>query len=311
MELEQWQALVQRAALAPSSHNTQPWRFVVRDGALELHADRTRALPVNDPGDRELTISCAAALFNLRVAAAAAGFLADVSFPFDGDLLARVALAPGPGNVPGTLAASIPLRHTSREPFAPGPVDQGIRDGLASAAAAEGAALSWLEGKVLREKVADLVAEGDRLQFADKRWRRELAEWMHPSRDGDGLPVERFGGVVRFVVSRFNVGGSTAGKDEVFALHAPALAVLTTPADELADWMAAGQALERVLLVAAAQGFQAGYLNQPCQIPALRPRLQELAGLADPPQLLLRFGRPPGDPLPHRRRPVGDILTFA
>jgi hypothetical protein len=29
-------------------------------------ADRTRALPVTDPEDRELTISCGCALFNLR-----------------------------------------------------------------------------------------------------------------------------------------------------------------------------------------------------------------------------------------------------
>ena len=34
---------------------------------VELLADRTRALPVNDPQDRELTISCGCALFNLRV----------------------------------------------------------------------------------------------------------------------------------------------------------------------------------------------------------------------------------------------------
>lgn len=311
MEQAQWQELVRLAALAPSPQNTQPWRFFVRDGVLELSADRTRALPVNDPGDRELTISCAAALFNLRVAAAAAGYLAEVSFPADGDLLARVILAPGPGDVPGTLAASIPLRHTSREPFAPAPLDTGIRNGLAMAAAAEGAALNWLEGKALREDLADLIAEGDRLQFADKRWRRERAAWMHSGREGDGLPVERFGGAVRFVVSRFNVGGSAAGRDEVFALHAPALAVLTTPADEVADWIAAGQALERVLLVAAAQGVQAGYLNQPCQLPGLRPRLRALAGVADPPQLLLRFGRPLGDPPPHRRRPPRDILAFA
>ena len=38
------------------------------DDTVELYADRTRALPVIDPDDRELTISCGAALLHLRIA---------------------------------------------------------------------------------------------------------------------------------------------------------------------------------------------------------------------------------------------------
>jgi nitroreductase len=69
--------------LAPSNHNTQPWHFNVDGDCLTLCADRTRALPVVDPSDLELIVSCGAALFNLRVAlrrcglhCAAAGWLA-------------------------------------------------------------------------------------------------------------------------------------------------------------------------------------------------------------------------------------------
>jgi hypothetical protein len=55
------------AILAPSSHNTQPWRFAIVDDELLVCADRSRSLAVIDPFDRELVISCGAALFNLRV----------------------------------------------------------------------------------------------------------------------------------------------------------------------------------------------------------------------------------------------------
>ena len=58
---------VRYAVLAPSSHNTQPWRFMIFGSELLLCADRTRSLPNIDPFDRELVISCGAALFNLRV----------------------------------------------------------------------------------------------------------------------------------------------------------------------------------------------------------------------------------------------------
>jgi len=51
-------SLLEYAVLAPSIHNTQPWCFAVSGAKIYLRADCTRALPANDPEDRELTISC-------------------------------------------------------------------------------------------------------------------------------------------------------------------------------------------------------------------------------------------------------------
>lgn len=65
--------LLRYATLAPSSHNSQPWHFVLNDNTIALCADRMRALAVIDPYDRELIISCGAALLNLRVALSRAG----------------------------------------------------------------------------------------------------------------------------------------------------------------------------------------------------------------------------------------------
>ena len=48
------QFFVAYAILAPSSHNTQPWRFQLTGSQIDLYADGTRALPVMDPDDREI-----------------------------------------------------------------------------------------------------------------------------------------------------------------------------------------------------------------------------------------------------------------
>src|SRR6516225_7046671 len=81
------------AILAPSSHNTQPWRFIINGDELLVCADRTRSLPNIDPFDRELIISCGAALFNLRVALANFNVpMAIATFPYSAepDVVAQV-----------------------------------------------------------------------------------------------------------------------------------------------------------------------------------------------------------------------------
>jgi nitroreductase len=310
----QFRSLVAAAVRAPSSHNTQPWLFRPVDGGIEVVADRTRALPVNDPFDRELTISCGAALFTLRVAAAAAGLGTKVAaFPAaeDGDLLAAVELNGRPAQVQAGLAAAIPLRSTHRSDFRPDPPPPGLQAALQAAAAEHGASLLWVPAGPSREEVVRLVTEGDRAQFADPSWRRELASWMHPRRRGDGLSVPPVAGAVtRAVVAHLDLGRPTAGNDGRLTREAPLLAVLSTDGDGPRDWLAAGQALAPVLLVAAAAGVHAGYSNQPCQVQRLRPELRE--ALADPgyPQLVLRMGIPGRLSPPAPRRPVLEAIVL-
>ncbi|MDH4173252.1 MAG: nitroreductase [Betaproteobacteria bacterium] len=306
--------LLEHAVLAPSSHNTQPWRFRPVDDGIDLLADRTRALPVNDPEDRELTISCGCALFNLRVAAAAGGLSAHVSVtpdPSDADWLARVALAERAGAAAGEgdLLAYIARRRTYRKRFAAQPVAAGALAALAQAAAAEGAWLEVLSTEAQRHGAASLVAEGDAMLWSNPSWRRELAAWMHPRRRGDGLALPGLAvPVAQAVVRTFDMGEGVGAKDRQLAEASPVLAVLGTAGDSTADWLRAGQALLRLLLEGVRQGLQASYLNQPIQVSALRPRVQQLAGHAGQPQLLLRLGVPAEEVPAAPRRPLADVI---
>ena len=312
--IPQLQALVQAATLAPSSHNTQPWLFRLDGPVVELLADRTRALPVNDPDDRELTISCGCALFNLRVAAAAARLDAKVE-PLpdaaDADLLARMHLAPAAAiRADAELSAAMAERRTYRERFATTAVAPKAWRSLVEAAQNEGAMLTLLDSTDQRLGAAALVAEGDATQWANPSWRRELAAWMHPRRRGDGLTLPALAvPVAQLVVRTFDMGHGVAAKDRQLADESPVLAVLCTEGDMPPHWLAAGQALQRLLLVGVRLGLQASYLNQPVQVAALRPKLQQLAGRPGYAQLLLRIGIP-NQTLPAApRRPLAEVLV--
>lgn len=301
-------SLVEQAVLAPSSHNTQPWRFRIDGERVDFLIDRTRALDVNDPDGRELTISVGAALFNARVAAAHASRRAVVDvLPGDRDLLASLTLDGAGPDVDGRLFDAIAQRHTHRGAFTGDPLDEPLLERLRAAARSEGARLDVL-GADQREAFAALVAEGDRALFADGAWRRELARWMRSRDAGDGLAYAPLAApFARLAVRTFNLGGSMARKDAALARQAPALVILSTSGDKPADWVAAGQALQRVLLTAAQAGAQASFLNQPIQVAALRPAVAELVG-GRAPQIALRVGHPQSDPVPAPRRPVASVV---
>jgi Nitroreductase family len=309
--------LTSYAVLAPSSHNTQPWYFRVANSAVYLYADRTRSLPVNDPDDRELTISCGCAAMNVRIAAAYLGLAAQIQvLPDlqDEDLLAVISFSECPDEVTrdAQLFEFIGKRRTYRKRFKEEDVDESIIHQLQEAAAAENASLQILSQDTGREQAAVLVGEGDAIQWANPSWRRELAAWMHPRRKGDGLTVPWLAApFAQAVVRTFDMGNGIGAKDGELAKQSPILAVLGTKRDDTADWISAGEALQRVLLTACKNGLQASYLNQPIQVSSLRPKLQQLLPADEFPQLLLRLGYP-SEALPATpRRNIREVIDKA
>lgn len=307
-------ALIQYAILAPSSHNTQPWRFRVRNSTIDLFGDRTRRLPINDPDDRELMISCGCALMNLRIAAASKGITTDVKLFPDSEnpnWLAQVSLKEEL-NTPLPEAELFPFlerRRTYRQDFAPKAIDENILNALVHAANVENAWLRPLLHEDSRRKAAALVAQGDAIQWANPHWRQELADWMHPRSQGDGLTMPGLvAPVASFVVPRLNLGGRVGAKDQELAEKSSFLAVLGTDEDSPSNWLKVGQALDRVLLTACQLGLQASYLNQPIQVGELRSQLQNLLDGDGFPQIFLRFGYPTKDIPQAPRRSLEQVL---
>ncbi|MGL5004908.1 MAG: hypothetical protein ACRDAM_18365, partial [Casimicrobium sp.] len=153
------------ATQAPSSHNTQPWRFVATESTIELWADRQRALQFNDAHHRELTISCGCALLNLRIAAEQHGLQAHIALMPDSsktDLLASVSFSMLSENCALlSLADAVGKRHTYRRRYLSTPVAQSDIIELAQQAALEHAQLHHFADPRDRDHVESLVAQAD------------------------------------------------------------------------------------------------------------------------------------------------------
>jgi nitroreductase len=301
--------LVLAATRAPSSHNSQPWRFIETADGVELQADELRALLVSDPAWRELVISCGAALLNFRVEAARRGYGLRVEPLLKGErlcLIRRTTDAPDASLVP--LAQAITRRHTDRGDFQAMLPDLRILTELIGEAEAEGVRFRPLIDDE-RQAAASAVREGERRQWADPAWRSEVAWWLRPPSSGDGLSVPAWlAPVVRAVVTHREPGARTGDHDAELAIHSPVLAVLDTAGDTPADWLAAGQALERVLLRATLQGLNASFLSAALEVPSVRFRLaQRIAGSRHL-QMLMRLGYPTSDPRTSVRRPLSQVL---
>lgn len=300
---EKLEFCIHYAILAPSTHNTQPWRFHMIGNQLELHANVGRQLAVVDPAGRELIMSCGAALAHLRIALNHFGFSGEIElFPDPGtpDLLARIGLGVefDPDLENTLLFDAIPRRRTNRMPFRDEPVTPELLALFQKQATDEGAWLEFLTEERSRAAVAELVAEADRIQWSDKALREELAAWVRPNRSvrRDGMPGYVYGlgdvlsQVAAQVIRRFDRGAVQAKNDSELALYSPVLAVLGTEGDSLADWLRAGQALAKILLRARAEDVWASFLNQPIQIPALLPYMVQATGRSGFPQLMFRMG---------------------
>ncbi|MFD4511165.1 Acg family FMN-binding oxidoreductase [Streptomyces sp. NPDC058457] len=317
------ETLVADAVAAPSQHNAQPWRFrYLGDiGVLRLYADLGRTLPHTDPEQRGLHLSCGAALFNLRVAAAAAALapvvrlLPDPDYP---DLLAEVHLC-GSGSPDPALALLRPAvgrRHSSRYPFRDEEIPAATREDLCAAASAEGAQLlfpgGWHVGSIL-----ELVRDAEEWEALDAGIRGETARWTHAEPSGaqgpsDGIPAEAFGPVRRgsgAPVRDFAAGRPMPDRPRASFEKKPNIALLGTAHDGPPDWLRAGQALERVLLRATVDGLVASVTSQPLEWPDLRWAARDPLSAMGHVQMVVRLGYgPEGQASP--RRPLDDVLDI-
>lgn len=305
--------LVGLATRAPSVHNTQPWLWRIEGDVIELYADMSRRLVVEDPLGRNLVISCGAALHHLQVAANAFGWTTAVHrVPDDDDptLLARVRVtdATAPSDLP-ELSALLD-RRTDRRRFTSWPVPPQRVEHLAEVASEWGVHAVALVDELSRVRTRLLVETALAHQAANTEATAEQARWIDRSR-ADGVPSDLVPATADpDAPTRFGAGLLREGDGELET--SDGLIVLGGTSDDSAAWLRTGEGLSALWLKATEGNLSVIPLSQPVEVEQTRITLRReiLRGLLMP-HLVVRVGwqtlgrnqlaRSP-------RRPLGDVL---
>ncbi|WP_245666043.1 Acg family FMN-binding oxidoreductase [Actinoplanes subtropicus] len=292
---------------APSLHNSQPWRFRLTGGAIEILADPSRSVPVVDHDGWATRIACGAATYNARLALAAAGRPATVRLHPSPGVIARLALLGlrPPTEAERELYAAIPRRHSNRGPFWPDPVPSGIRARLIAAAGDEGGWLDLLVGTTALTGFAEIARSADRVLRRDSAYQQALASLREAVPIAAGAPLPEPSDLLPQRL--FNDRRRADGQDYE---PEPLIGIVGSPGDLPVDQTVAGQALQRVLLTAVAAGLETSMISQPIEVPAARGQLRRSLGRSGFPQIVVRFGYgTPGVPTP-RREPAEVVRDF-
>ena len=315
--------VVASAVWAPSVHNTQPWRFTADGGPrISLHADVGRRLAVTDPDGREMMISCGAALFTARLALRALGYIPETRVlpdPAQPALVAEVSWRDraAADEFERWLSGHVLTRRTHRGAFDPEPLPPDTLAALRAAAAREGAALRIVADDGRRAALAAAVQSAEHELRRDAERLRELARWTPApgSACRDGVPATSYPARAERTQPYFpgrdfarGHGWGTPPLSPATSHRAAGVAgLLTTTADRPADWVNAGQALQRILLTASTCGAAVALHSQPLELPWLREFIRTQLSDDACPHLVLRIGLVTQVAV-SVRRDLGDVL---
>ncbi len=305
-------ALVRYATLAPSGHNTQPWRFRIRAEGVDILPDFARRTPVVDPDDHHLFVGLGCAAENLAIAAAAHGRPGNCRFDPAQDGSIAFAFGPGQAGEP-SLFDAIARRQSTRADYDGRQVDAADLERMAAAASVPSVDVAVITDRPRMARVRDLVVAGNGAQMADPAFVRELRTWLRFSprealAAGDGLFSATSGNPVLpawLGPHLFDWTFNAAAENDKYARQiasSSGVAVFLAARADPEHWVRAGRACQRFALQATALGLKLAFINQPVEVAGLRPELAALAGLPGRrPDLVMRFGYGPAMPFSARR----------
>jgi len=314
--------IIHYATLAPSGHNTQPWKFSIKNNSVLIHPDYSRRLPVVDPDDHALFISLGCALENLIIAANYMGYSASIEYfpPDEKNECIKVTIGKENVEFDSDLFDAIQNRQATRSTYDGSPIPLEDLDRLKQVSQQDEVSFILFTKPEEIEPIIEFVKEANVLQFRNKSFVNELISWIRFSKkealtklDGlnsasMGLPyVPNWFG--KFIIKNLATPSGEATKCEKQIRESSGLALFIAKSKDKRSWINVGRSFERVVLKATSLNIKHAHVNMPCEEFEIRTKLQKHLGLKDEhPLLLIRLGYSNTKPKSYRR-PIEEVMV--
>ena len=311
---DQARFLLRYAILAPSGHNSQPWKVKIADHQIIILPDYDRGRDVVDPKNREMFVSLGAFAKNLELAIShfGIGFTQNViNDRIEFNFLDRLNPVPDDG-----LFSAITRRSTYRLEFTPQKVDPKVVKLLESVNCPDTKVYLYDQPEVI-EKVADKAQHADLVWFKSKHLIKELEEWLRDDVEmaKDGLPtgvinMYKIAAEAKYLFSKDSQQAKKVAAEDTNMTRSSALvAVVATSIDDIDHWINAGRVYEELALTAAFNGLSNGIIGSLVQLTGMRNELSSLLNIPEHIQMVLTIGYPQVKVPSTPRRPLAELLV--
>jgi hypothetical protein len=313
--------ILEYATKAPSGHNTQPWKFLIKKDEIQIQPDFNRALPIVDSDNHALYISLGCAVENVVLAAKNYGFSSNIEIAKnnEGADFIAIKLRKDKTVEVDELFNHIDNRQVTRNEYSSSTVPSEDVKILLESTDFEGVhALVFTDSKAISE-LEPFIIEGSNLQFQNRDFVNELVSWIRFSkkeveqkRDGiwhASMGMPSAGRMVGNIIMKKFVSAKSEAKRWKKQIKASAGFVLfTAEKNDVEHWVNLGRAFQRFGLTATKLNINHAHVNMPCEEHSVRKKLAAHFNLKNEhPLLLIRFGY--SEKMPYSfRRPLHETV---
>jgi len=251
---EQIKFLIGYGILAPSTYNSQPWKFKIAESKLIIIPDLRYKLPYADPSNKNLFISLGCCLANIEIAAANFGLKSDVEI-FDRGEKSKIEVSfHKAGKVDQKLASLFPFitkRYSNKMPYDGRRIEKKLIEGLEDVDIG-GCEAILVDDRSKIKSISELQYRAVGSFLSDAQFIKELSKWLRSkdSEEGDGVPV-----LPSLQESAAKKVSNPAEVDRGLMLTSSAVGLIVSDAEGINFWINAGRKYETMAIKAVSLGL--------------------------------------------------------
>lgn len=261
--------LLNYAIIAPSTHNTQPWLFKLKESSCEIYANERLFLPYADPIKRDFYISIGCCIENLILASKYFGVFEKIEYFFKDNLIAIVyfkdlQLKNKPNDEFYNFIKGIKCRFNARGLFKNKNISDDILEKIKNLNDYDDIEIIFLTEKEKIEGMARLIAKGLEIAYNNKNFRVEMSKWIN---NNLSLRKEGIAGytlkipllisfVFPYLIKFLNIGRKLGYINYLSVKSAPVSCLIASKNNDPFSWCKVGQLSEKIMVYLASMGIK-------------------------------------------------------